>query len=97
MTKAFFDAFGPLIRSVHAKDTILREERLTLHIDEAIPGHGVFDYNTLLIQCHELGDIPVMAEHLQTTEEYDEATGFISKKADALGIPFEKPMSMQDK
>ena len=97
MTNAFFDAFGPLIRSVHAKDTILREDRLTLHIDEAIPGHGVFDYDSLLIQCHKLGDIPVMAEHLQTPEEYDKATGFLFNSAEALGIPFEKPLSILDK
>lgn len=91
MTKAFFDAFGPLIRSVHAKDTILREDRLTLHIDEEIPGRGVFDYDTLLQECHKLGDVPVMAEHLQTPEEYDEATGFLFGKAASLGIPFDRP------
>ncbi len=89
MTRAFFDAFRPLIRSIHAKDTILREDRLTLHIDEAIPGRGVFDYDTLLRECHRLGDIPVMAEHLQTPEEYDEATGFLLDKAASLGIPFD--------
>ncbi len=95
MTREFFDAFGPLIRSVHAKDTLLAVDRLTLHIDEAIPGRGVFDHDTLLSQCHGLGDIPVMAEHLQTQEEYDEATGFLLGKAAALGIPFEKPLPSQ--
>ena len=91
MTKAFFDAFGPLIRSVHAKDTILREDRLTLHLDEAIPGQGLFDYDALLAACHSLGDVPVMAEHLDTEAEYDMATGFLLKKAEELGLPFEKP------
>ncbi len=91
MTREFFHAFGPLIRSVHAKDTLLAEDKLTLHIDEAIPGRGVFDYDTLLYACHKLGDIPVMAEHLHTREEYDEATGFLFGKAEALGIPFERP------
>ena len=97
MTRDFFDAFGPLIRSVHAKDTVLREDRLTLHIDEAIPGRGVFDYDTLLQECFKLGDIPVMAEHLQNPEEYDEATAFLLRKAEALGIPFEKPVPFQEK
>ena len=91
MARAFFEAFGPYIRSVHAKDTLLQEKRLTLHIDEAIPGQGIFDYDTLLQECHKLDDIPVMAEHLETEAEYDQATGFLMKKAEALGIPFEKP------
>ncbi len=92
MTKEFFHAFGPLIRSVHAKDTVLREDRLTLHIDEAIPGRGLFDYEALLAECHKLKDIPVMTEHLQTAAEYDEATAFLFGKAEALGIPFDKPV-----
>jgi len=91
MTKAFFGAFGSLIRSVHAKDTLLKEDMLTLHIDEAIPGQGLFDYDMLLRECHKLGDIPVMAEHLHTQEEYDKATGFLLGKAAVLGIPFDKP------
>jgi len=91
MTKAFFEAFGPHIRSVHAKDTILQEKRLTLHIDEATPGQGVFDYETLLKECHKLGDIPVMAEHLENEAEYDKATGFLMAKAEELGFPFERP------
>jgi sugar phosphate isomerase/epimerase len=92
ITKDFFDAFGPMIRSVHAKDTVLREDKLTLHIDEAIPGRGLFDYDALLTQCHKLKDIPVMAEHLQTEAEYDAATAFLFGKAESLGIPFEKPV-----
>ncbi len=91
MTREFFAAFGHLIRSVHAKDTVICEDRLTLHIDEAIPGRGLFDYDTLLRECHRLGDVPVMAEHLETEEEYDEATGFIRRRAEELGIPFEGP------
>jgi sugar phosphate isomerase/epimerase len=97
MTKAFFGAFGHLICSVHAKDTVLCEDKLTLHIDEAIPGRGVFDYDTLLSECHKLMDVPVMAEHLQTAQEYDEAASFLMGKAEALGIPFEKPVPPQDK
>ena len=91
MTRGFFAAFGPLIRSVHAKDTVLAEEELTLHIGEALPGKGIFDHDTLLRECYRLGDVPVMAEHLQTEEEYDQAISFLSKRAEALGIPFERP------
>jgi sugar phosphate isomerase/epimerase len=97
LTKAFFGAFGHLIRSVHAKDTVLREDKLTLHIDEAIPGRGVFDYDALLSECHKLMDVPVMAEHLQMAAEYDEAASFLMGKAEALGIPFEKPVPQKYK
>ena len=86
LTRAFFRAFGPLIRVVHAKDTVIRDD-LTLHIDEAIPGEGLFDYDALLTACDGLyPDLPVMAEHLETEAEYLKATGFIRRKAEALGI-----------
>ncbi len=86
LVRAFFREFGPLIRVVHAKDTALGEG-LTLHIGEAIPGDGVFDYDALLTACAELyPDLPVMTEHLKTEAEYLRATGFIQKKAEQLGI-----------
>ena len=90
ITQAFFKAFGPFIRSVHAKDLILQEKLLTLHIDEVIPGQGIFDFDTLLHECSKLDDVPVMAEHLQTEKDYDQATGYLMKKAQALGIPFDQ-------
>lgn len=56
LTKAFFGRFGPQIRSVHAKDVRLMP-KLTLHIEEAIPGSGIFDFDTLLTLCEGLGDV----------------------------------------
>ena len=85
MTQAFFDQFGPLIRSVHAKDVILRDT-LTLHIDEAIPGEGIFDFDTLLRATDALGDVPVMSEHLETEAQYAQAVSFLSERAKSLGI-----------
>ena len=86
LVREFFEAFGPLIRVVHAKDTVISDD-LTLHIGEAIPGRGLFDYDALLTACEALcPDLPVMAEHLETEEEYLEATGYIQGKARALGI-----------
>ena len=87
---SFFREFGPLIRSVHAKDTVL-EKRLTLHIGEAIPGEGLFDFDALFSQCAKLSpDLPVMAEHLKSQEEYLQATGFMQDKAASLGISLVK-------
>ncbi len=86
LTREFFGAFGPRIRVVHAKDTVLLDS-LTTRVAEAIPGEGVFDYDALLTECARLDpDLPVMAEHLATEEEYRRATDFIAGKARALGI-----------
>ena len=86
LVRDFFREFGPLIRVVHAKDTVLGN-KLTLHIGEAIPGDGLFDYDTLLSACDALyPDLPVMAEHLETEAEYLKATGFMQNKAKELGL-----------
>ena len=84
-TRAFFGQFGPHIRSVHAKDAILGHT-LTLHIDEAIPGEGVFDFEALLGECAKLDDIPVMAEHLQSDAEYAKACAFLQNKAKSMRL-----------
>lgn len=82
----FFSEFAPLIRAVHAKDTVLGG-KLTLHISETIPGEGVFDYNALFEECNKLSvDLPVMAEHLTTEEEYLRATAYFHKKAAEMKI-----------
>jgi len=87
MTRNFFKKLAPHIRSVHAKDTVLRDD-LTFHIGEAIPGEGIFDYDALLAECAKLPDLPVMAEHLAAPEQYLKATRFIRSRADALGLSF---------
>ncbi len=84
-TQSFFDRFGSHIRSVHAKDVVL-QDTLTLHIDEALPGDGMFDFDTLLTACAKLHDIPVMAEHLKNDQEYSKAILFLQGKAKELGL-----------
>lgn len=90
LTQAFFDRFGPMIRSVHAKDFVLLD-KLTLHIEEALPGTGQFDLDALLRACAALDDVPVMAEHLTGEEAYDQAVAALRDRAEALGIPFDLP------
>lgn len=85
MARAYFERFAPHIRSVHAKDMTLGTG-LTLHIDEALPGEGMFDFDALLRASAALEDIPVMAEHLRTEAEYDQAVSFLQSRARALGI-----------
>lgn len=82
-----FETLAPYIKCVHAKDSVISGE-LTTHVSEAIPGRGLIDYGELLRQCNALGDVPVLAEHLSTEAEYDEATGFIHARAKELGLAF---------
>lgn len=89
MTDRFFAALGPHIRSVHLKDTRIVPDRLTLHIDEAIPGEGEFDYPALLRNCAALeADLPMMIEHLRSEEEYDRAAANIRRMAAETGLSF---------
>jgi sugar phosphate isomerase/epimerase len=91
MTRKFFGALGKEIRSVHVKDTWVSETELTLHIEEALPGRGAFDYPALFECCAKLDeDLPMMLEHLSTAEEYDLAADHIKAVAGALGLTFVK-------
>lgn len=75
-----FDKLGPLIKSCHGKDIVLRDH-LTLHLDECRPGLGILDYKTFLTRLAGLHpDTPLMLEHLPR-EDYPPAAGFIRKIA----------------
>ena len=89
MTDRFFSALKPYIRSVHLKDSIIIPEKLTLHISEALPGEGEFDYPTLLRNCAALDeDLPMMIEHLQGEDQYDRAAANIRRIAAEIGLKF---------
>ena len=89
LTRDFFENLGSHICSVHAKDSLLVEDRLTMHVDEAIPGEGIFDFDTLLKCCAALGDVPVLAEHLKTQEQYQKATSHLKLVAQRNGLAWE--------
>jgi sugar phosphate isomerase/epimerase len=83
-----FDLLGERIRSCHAKDIRLAE-RLTVHLDEAIPGEGALDYRTYLTRLDACSpDIPLMLEHLAEPTHYRAAAAYIRQVADDLGIAF---------
>lgn len=89
MTRKFFDTLGENIVSVHVKDTWVSETELTLHIEEAIPGKGAFDFGTLFTCCDKLDrDLPMMLEHLETAEEYDEAAANVKRMVSEMGLAF---------
>lgn len=86
LIKEFISTLGPRIRSVHAKDIILRDQ-LTTHLDEVRPGRGSLDYHIFLRELNKLDpDLPLMVEHLQNPDEYLRATSHIRIIANDLGI-----------
>ncbi len=92
MIRESFRVLGPHIRSVHAKDIILRE-KLTTHLDEVRPGLGGFDYRALLLSVEETDPaIPVMLEHLPSEEEYTLAAAYVRGVAEELGIAICQPV-----
>jgi sugar phosphate isomerase/epimerase len=78
-----FDVLGPWIISCHGKDITL-QGKLSLHLDEVIPGRGGLDYETYL-SCLDGRGIPIMLEHLKP-EEYPEARDHLKSVGARLGI-----------
>ena len=88
LIKDFFKRLGPYIKSCHAKDTLISETNLTIHLDEVSPGSGYLDYGTFLRELSKLPDVPLMIEHLKTTEEYQLAAGYIRSIGTGMGLAF---------
>lgn len=87
LTREFFSLLGAHIASVHVKDTRVSATELTLHIEEALPGTGNFDYKALLECAGALdGDLPLMLEHLKDEREYDKAAANFRAAAGEMGI-----------
>jgi len=87
LIREWFRLLGPHIRSCHAKDTVM-EARFTSHTGEAAPGKGALDYGTLLREIEGLDpDMPLLIEHLEHEEEYDDAARYIRSVAAREGVP----------
>lgn len=81
-----FRLLGPYVRTVHAKDTKL-QHKLTVHLDEAVPGEGSLDYRVFLRELDAIDpDIPILVEHLSNAETYRRAADYIRGVAKAEGI-----------
>ena len=81
-----FATLGPYIKSCHGKDILLQPE-LTTHLDEVRPGLGGMDYAVYLREIEALGpDTPLMLEHLDSAEEYDQAAAHVRAVARDTGI-----------
>ena len=83
-----FAKLGPWIVSCHAKDLQWITE-LNVHFLEVIPGRGLMDYKAYLGGLAKLPvDAPLMLEHLNTAEEYEEGKTYIRKVGAEIGVEF---------
>ena len=85
-TREFVRRLGSRIRSVHIKDIRL-DQRLTVHLDEAIPGQGGLDIQVLLRELEQVNpDLPLMCEHLPSAADYAQAVAHIRQVAQDANI-----------
>jgi sugar phosphate isomerase/epimerase len=83
-----FAKLGPWVVSCHAKDLAFIPE-MNVHFKEVIPGTGQVSYETYLQEIAKLKvDAPLMLEHLQTAEEYDQGREHIKSVGARIGIAF---------
>jgi len=81
-----FQKLGRWILSCHAKD-LTWEDSYQVSFREVIPGRGRIDYRTYLAELSQLpSETPLMLEHLNTANEYEEARKYIASVASDLGL-----------
>lgn len=86
MIRDFCSKLGPYLKNCHAKDIELAG-KLTVHLDEVLPGTGGLDYDAFLDEMNKLDpDTPIIVEHLSTEEEYNKAASFIRSKAASMNF-----------
>jgi sugar phosphate isomerase/epimerase len=80
---------GQHVVSCHLKD-IAMENDVTVRLGEVLAGRGGFDLQSYL---HGIAGLPqnppVMLEHLDSAEEYDQARGHVLSVGQGAGISFE--------
>jgi sugar phosphate isomerase/epimerase len=77
MIRDCFKRLGQYILSCHAKDITMREDNAIPQLDEIIAGKGTLDYVVYLTELSKLKDVPLMMEHLGTSDEYIKAAEYI--------------------
>ena len=83
-----FRMLAPHIKSTHLKDTRMHATRLTTILEECSPGEGKLDFARVLsiIDKYLPADAPVLLEHMQSFEEYQQAYTFVTQQAIQKGI-----------
>jgi sugar phosphate isomerase/epimerase len=86
MIRDCFKKLGPHIRSCHAKDITIREDNSIPQFDEIVAGKGNLDYPVFLTELAKLKDVPLMMEHLNTAEEYNQAASYIRSVGKTVNV-----------
>jgi sugar phosphate isomerase/epimerase len=86
MIRDAFRKLGPYIRSVHAKDIIIKEDTPQIQFEEVRPGLGTLDYSALLSEIAKRPEIPLIIEHLDSEEKYSQAAAYIRNTGKMTGI-----------
>jgi sugar phosphate isomerase/epimerase len=80
-----FATLGEYAASAHVKDVVVGDD-LVVHIDEAIPGRGILDFDTFFSEFEAyLPNGYAFVEHLQEPD-IPEALAFVRRKLGELGI-----------
>ena len=86
MIKHAIKMLGPNIKSCHAKDILLMEDKLTPYLPEVRIGLGNLDYRVFLTELNKLNPVPLMLEHLNSAEEYQLAANHLREVGKELYI-----------
>ena len=88
LTEECFHKLSRWVVSCHAKDLEWKVE-MNVHFREVIPGRGEVDYRAYLRELSKLPhQPPLMLEHLQTAEEYEEGKRYIMSVGEEIGVTF---------
>lgn len=70
MIKEAFWKLAPNMRSCHARDMLLPDDKLTPHLPKVRAGLGNLNYVVFLKELAKLNNVTLMMEHLQSAEKY---------------------------
>jgi sugar phosphate isomerase/epimerase len=87
LIKECFKKLGPYIKNCHAKDIHLRDA-YTIHFDDVELGMGGVDFKTYLTCLSKLKDIPLIMEHMNTSEEYEKAAITLKRIGASIEIKY---------
>jgi len=82
ITRECFEKLGPYIKSCHAKDINL-SGKLTVHLDEAVPGRGEYDFSALIDCLRNYPDVPMLMEHMSDPVDEEQAAAYLRKLMEA--------------
>lgn len=83
-----FDKLGRWIASCHAKD-LAWDVEMNVHFREVCLGTGSLDYTTYLKRLAALpGGVPLMIEHMNGAEEYDQSRRYLLELGGKIGVGF---------